>query len=129
MRLAEGGGFALPSRASLEKMLPPGMIDKFWKNPDEADWKKLEWTDAWHHRATCPNLEPGQYPWKRTDLVQKMSFAIWGDVPRHDIDTFIEQSQAAQAEAIKFQIEHGIVGNGIVEKVTRDALIAECKNH
>ena len=103
---SEGGGFALPSRASLEKMLPPGMIDKFWKNPDEADWKKLEWTDAWHHRATCPNLEPGQYPWKRTDLVQKMAVAIWGDVPRHDIDTFIEQSQAAQAEAIKFQIEH-----------------------
>ncbi len=102
---SEGGGFALPSRASLEKMLPPGMIGKFWKNPDEKDWSKLEWTDAWHHRATCPNMEPGVYPWKRTDLVQKMSVAIWGDVPRRDIDDFIAQSQVAQAEAIKFQIE------------------------
>ena len=103
---SEGGGFALPSRASLEKMLPPGMIDRFWKNPEEKDWKKLEWTDPWHHRATCPNMEPNQHPWKRTDFVQKMSAAIWGEVPRHDLDAFIAQSQVAQAEAIKFQVEH-----------------------
>jgi len=102
---SEGGGFSLPSRASLVKMLPPGCIDRYWKNPDERDWHKLEWTDAWRHRATCPNLEPNVYPWFRTDLVQRMSAALWGDVPRKDLDTFIEQSQIAHAEAVKFQVE------------------------
>jgi len=103
---SEGGGFGLPSRASLEKMLPPGAIDTPWKNPQETDWQKLVWTDAWQHRGTCPNLEPDIYPWNRISLVPKMSVALWGGVPKGDIDTFIEQSQIAHAEAIKFQVEH-----------------------
>ncbi|MBR0506191.1 MAG: hypothetical protein IJJ84_12365, partial [Kiritimatiellae bacterium] len=45
------------------------------------------------------------YPLSRNDLVLKQTSALFVDEPRHDLDLFIAQSQSAQAEAIKFQVE------------------------
>ena len=102
---SEGGAHALPARSTIEKMIPAEDIGRIWSNPDAKDWRKLDWTPQWRYRATCPNLEPGAYPWNRNELILKQTAALFGDVPRHDLDLFIAQSQSAQVEGIKFQVE------------------------
>ena len=102
---SEGGAHALPARSTIEKMMPAADVTRIWSNPDAKEWKKLDWTPQWRYRATCPYLEPNVYPWFRNDLILKQTSALFGDVPRHDLDLFIAQSQSAQAEAIKFQVE------------------------
>ena len=102
---SEGGAHALPSRSTIEKMMPADDVARIWSNPDAKEWKKLDWMPQWRYRATCPYLEPNVYPWSRNDLILKQTSALFGDVPRHDLDLFIAQSQSAQAEAIKFQVE------------------------
>jgi beta-mannosidase len=95
----------LPARSTIEKMIPADDVARIWSNPDAKEWKKLDWMPQWRYRATCPYLEPNVYPWFRNDLILKQTSALFGDVPRHDLDLFIAQSQSAQAEAIKFQVE------------------------
>ena len=102
---SEGGAHALPARSTIEKMMPADDVARIWSNPDAKEWKKLDWMPQWRYRATCPYLEPKVYPWSRNDLILKQTSALFGDVPRHDLDLFIAQSQSAQAEAIKFQVE------------------------
>ena len=102
---SEGGAHALPARSTIEKMMPADDVARIWSNPDAKEWKKLDWMPQWRYRATCPYLEPNVYPWSRNDLILKQTSALFGDVPRHDLDLFIAQSQSAQAEAIKFQVE------------------------
>ena len=102
---SEGGAHALPARSTIEKMMPAADVARIWSNPDAKEWKKLDWMPQWRYRATCPYLEPNVYPWFRNDLILKQTSALFGDVPRHDLDLFIAQSQSAQAEAIKFQVE------------------------
>jgi len=101
---SEGGGHAIPCRSTFEKMMPPEDVERIWTNPDVKNWRKLEWTPQWRYRATCPNLEPNTYPWNRNDLILKQTAALFGDVPRN-LDMLIEQSQSAQVESIKFQME------------------------
>ncbi len=101
---SEGGGHAIPCRSTFEKMMPADDVERIWTNPEVRDWRKLEWTLQWRYRATCPNLEPDVYPWNRNDLILKQTAALFGDVPRN-LDLLVEQSQSAQVEAIKFQME------------------------
>ena len=102
---SEGGAHALPARSTLEKVIPAEDLKRPWFNPDEKDPLKMRWTDQWEHRATNPHISRTKYPHNRNLLVLKQTSALFGDVPRDDLDLFIEQSQCAQAEGIKFQVE------------------------
>ena len=103
---SEGGAHGLPARATMEKMFPAGDLTKPWLNPDEKDYLKLRWTPQWAYRATNPYLDYNNYLIHRNDIVLKQAGALFGDVARHDLDTLIAESQSAQAESIKFQVEN-----------------------
>ena len=103
---SEAGAHALPSRATFDRMMPAADVLKPWCNPDEKDYLKLQWTLQWVYRATNPYLDKNNWGLvHRNDHVLKQTGALFGDVPRHDVDLLIEQSQTAQAEAIKFLVE------------------------
>ena len=103
---SEAGAHALPSRATFDRMMPAADVLKPWSNPDEKDYLKLQWTPQWVYRATNPYLDKDNRGLvHRNDHVLKQTGALFGDVPRHDVDLLIEQSQTAQAEAIKFLVE------------------------
>ena len=103
---SEGGAHAVPARSSLERMMGKAAAERPWVNPDAKSWKDLQWTDDWLYRATNPYLDKQCYLVHRNDIVLKQCAALFGDVPRHDLDLFIAQSQSAQAESIKFQTEN-----------------------
>ena len=103
---SEGGAHGLPARATMEKMFPAEDLAKPWYNPDEKDCLKLRWTPQWAYRATNPYLDFNCYLMHRNDIVLKQAGALFGDVARHDLDTLIAESQSAQAESIKFQVEN-----------------------
>lgn len=103
---SEGGAHGVPARSTLERAMGKAAAGRPWKNPDTARWQDLEWTDEWRYRSTCPSMDPSTDPWNRNDIVLKQCAALFGDVPRHDLDLFIAQSQSAQAESVKFQIEN-----------------------
>jgi len=102
---SEGGAHAVPARRTLERMMGKAAAERPWKNPDVAKWEDLDWTDEWRYRSTCPELNPKTDPWNRNDIILRQCAALFGDVPRHDLDLFIAQSQSAQAESVKFQVE------------------------
>ena len=103
---SEAGAHALPSRATFDWMMPAADVLKPWCNPDEKDYLKLRWSPQWVYRATNPYLDKDNWGLThRNDHVLKQTGALFGDVPRHDVDLLIEQSQTAQAEAIKFLVE------------------------
>ena len=86
--------------------MPSADVLKPWDNPDEKDYLKLRWSPQWVYRATNPYLDKDNWGLvHRNDHVLKQTGALFGDVPRHDVDLLIEQSQTAQAEAIKFLVE------------------------
>ena len=103
---SEGGAHAVPARSSLERMMGKSAAERPWVNPDAKSWKDLQWTDEWLYRATNPYLDKQNYLVHRNDIVLKQCAALFGDVPRHDLDLFIAQSQSAQAESVKFQTEN-----------------------
>ena len=102
---SEGGSHAVPCRKSMERMMGLDEAARPWTNPDAATWRDLEWNDTWHLHATCPFLDRKIDPFFRNNHVTRQCAALWGEVPRHDLDLFIAQSQTAQAESIKFQVE------------------------
>ncbi|MBR2838470.1 MAG: glycoside hydrolase family 2 [Kiritimatiellae bacterium] len=102
---SEGGSHAVPCRESLERMMGKSDAERPWKNPDSASWRELDWNDMWHLHATCPFLDRKIDPFYRNNHVTRQCAALFGEVPRHDLDLFIAESQTAQAESIKFQVE------------------------
>ena len=103
---SEGGAHAIPARRSLERMMGKAAAERPWKNPDAPKWQDLQWTDEWAYRATNPYLDKASYLMHRNDVALRQCAALFGDVPRHDLDLFIAQSQTAQAESLKFQTEN-----------------------
>ena len=103
---SEGGAHGIPARSSLERMMGKAAAEKPWTDPDTKRWKDLRWTDEWLYRATNPYLDKTSYLVYRNDIALRQCAALFGDVPRHDLDLLIAQSQSAQAEAIKFQTEN-----------------------
>ena len=103
---SEGGSHALPSRKSLERMMPAADVLKPWLNPGVEDCRSLLWTPQWIYHATNPYLDMDRWGLvHRNDHVLKQAGALFGDVERHDIDTLVAQTQSSQAESIKFQVE------------------------
>ena len=96
----------MPSRRSLERMMPAADVPKPWLNPDVEDCRRLLWTPQWIYHATNPYLDMDRWGLvHRNDHVLKQAGALFGDVERHDIDTLVAQTQSSQAESIKFQVE------------------------
>ena len=103
---SEGGSHALPSRRSLERMMPAEDVLKPWSNPDVKECRKLLWTPQWVYRATNPYLDMDRWGLvHRNDHVLRQAGDLFGDVARSDIDALIAQTQSSQAESIKFQVE------------------------
>ena len=102
---SEGGAHAIPCRESLERMMGKADAERPWTNPDAATWRDLNWNDMWHLHATCPFLDRKIDPFQRNNIVTRQCAALFGEVPRHDLDLLVAESQTAQAESIKFQVE------------------------
>ena len=94
---AELGYHGCPSRASLEKMMPPDMV---------YPWKvgTFDWNLAWRCKATCPYDDPEDHLWTRNDIMLHQTRIMFGETPR-DLDAFVAASQIVQAEAMKTFVE------------------------
>lgn len=100
---SETGWHGAPCRCSLEQMMSPECVAP-WKNPGEPDDARLDWNDEWRLKASCPFLDPDSGLWRRNDIMMTQIRRLFGAVER-DVDGFIAQSQAFQAEALKTMIE------------------------
>ena len=99
---SEMGYHGCASRPSLEKMMTPKCVYP-WKGTPvkfERDHLKLDWNDEWRLKASNPYMRAHRYLWKRNDLMTNQIRIMFGGVDT-DLDTFIEQSQFVQAEAMK----------------------------
>lgn len=95
--VSEIGYHGCPNRESLEKMMTKGNVYP-WKDAEQLVWND-EWqckaTMAWPDRDSCAD---------RNNLMTKQVKILFGEVSR-DLDTFIDQSQSVQAEAMKYFME------------------------
>ena len=99
---SEMGYHGCVSRSSLEKMMTPKSVYP-WKGAPakfESDHLKLDWNDEWRLKASDPYMRGNAGLWKRNDLMTNQIRLMFGGVDT-DLDTFIEQSQFVQAEAMK----------------------------
>ena len=99
---SEMGYHGCASRSSLEKMMTPKCVYP-WKGAPakfERDHLKLDWNDEWRLKASNPYMKGNAGLWKRNDLMTNQIRLMFGGVDT-DLDTFIEQSQFVQAEAMK----------------------------
>ena len=87
---SEIGYHACPNADSLRKFISP---ERLWPWQDNPEWQL---------HSTSPDLKIYNY---RVDLMGKQIRALFGHVPEQQAD-FIFASQATQAEALKFFIEH-----------------------
>ena len=97
---SEMGYHGCANRASLERMMSPDKVYPWTGRPDRfvKDHKQLKWNDEWDFKASDWRLDGfGQ---RRNDLMTNQIRLMFGGVDT-DLDTFIEQSQFVQAEAMK----------------------------
>ena len=99
---SEMGYHGMPNRALLEKVMSKNAVYP-WKGIPakfEKDHLKLEWNDEWLLRASNPLMRRDSWLVRRNDLMTNQIRIMFGGVDT-DLDTFIEQSQVVQAEALK----------------------------
>ncbi|MGI5869460.1 MAG: glycosyl hydrolase 2 galactose-binding domain-containing protein [Kiritimatiellia bacterium] len=98
---SEMGYHGCPSRASLETMMTKDRVYPWKGKPAafEKDHRRLDWNDEWRLKASNPYMK-GSGLWTRNDLMTNQIRLMFGGVDT-DFDTFIEQSQFVQAEAMK----------------------------
>ncbi len=99
---SEMGYHGMPNRSSIEKMMTKdcvypwvGNVPKF-----EKKFENLQWNDEWLLKASNPFLDKYCGLAKRNNLMTRQVTIMFGGVDT-DLDTFIEQSQLVQAEAMK----------------------------
>ncbi len=99
---SEMGYHGMPNRSSLEKMMTkPCVYPWVGEVPGfEKRFEKLKWNDEWLLKASNPFLDKNCHLAKRNDLMTRQVSIMFGGVDT-DLDTFIEQSQFVQAEAMK----------------------------
>ena len=99
---SEMGYHGMPNRALLEKVMSKDAVYPWKGKPAkfEKDHRKLEWNDEWLLRASNPLLRRDNSLIRRNDLMTNQIRIMFGGVDT-DLDTFIEQSQTVQAEAMK----------------------------
>jgi len=98
---SEMGYHGCPSRSSLERMMTKECVYPWKGSPAkfERDHHRLDWNDEWRFKASDPYMR-GSGLWRRNDLMTNQIRLMFGGVDT-DLDTFIEQSQFIQAEAMK----------------------------
>ena len=99
---SEMGYHGCANRESLEKMMTPKCVYP-WKGVPakfERDHLKLDWNDEWRLKASNPYMRGHAGLWKRNGLMTNQIRIMFGGVDT-DLDTFVEQSQFVQAEAMK----------------------------
>ncbi len=98
---SEMGYHGCANRASLEKMMTKDCVYPWKGTPAkfEKDHHKLDWNDEWRLKASDPYMRASGL-WWRNDLMTNQIRLMFGGVDT-DFDTFIEQSQFVQAEAMK----------------------------
>ena len=99
---SEMGYHGMPDRALLEKVMSKDSVYPWKGTPAkfEKDHRKLEWNDEWLLRASNPLMRRDSPLNRRNDLMTNQIRIMFGGVDT-DLDTFIEQSQTVQAEAMK----------------------------
>ena len=99
---SEMGYHGCANRDSLEKMMTKDCVYPWKGSPEkfERDHNKLDWNDEWRLKASNPFMKSNQHLWKRNDLMTNQIRTMFGGVDT-DLDTFIEQSQFVQSEAMK----------------------------
>jgi len=98
---SEMGYHGCANRDSLERMMTKGCVYP-WKGAPakfEKDHRRLDWNDEWRLKASDPYMR-GSGLWWRNDLMTNQIRLMFGGVDT-DLDTFVEQSQFIQAEAMK----------------------------
>ncbi len=108
---SEMGYHGCPNRASLEKMMTKGKVYP-WVNPPpfvkdagrsiSRGIPELTWNDEWVFKAS--DWRCGGFGQRRNSLMTNQIRLMFGGVDT-DFDTFIEQSQVIQAEAMKTFVE------------------------
>jgi len=108
---SEMGYHGCPNRASLEKMMtkdcvypwkggPKGFVRDGGKRRFNEGIPELEWNDEWQLKAHNGYLDRKSWLWRRNNLMTNQIRLMFGGVDT-DFDTFVEQSQFIQAEAMK----------------------------
>ena len=99
---SEMGYHGMPNRALLEKVMSKDSVYPWKGTPAkfEKNHRKLEWNDEWLLRASNPLMRRDNSLIRRNDLMTNQIRIMFGGVDT-DLDTFIEQSQTVQAEAMK----------------------------
>ena len=99
---SEMGYHGMPSRSLVEKVMTKACLYPWKGTPAkfEKDHKKLEWNDEWLLKASNPLLRRDSGLMGRNSLMTNQIRIMFGGVDT-DLDTFIEQSQTVQAEAMK----------------------------
>ena len=99
--VSEMGYHGCPNRASLEKMMTPGAVYPWKKITGEDPFRDFHWNDEWQLKACNRSVDPRVMRHaRRNSLMTNQTKIMFGRVAR-DLDTFIDQSQFVQAEAMK----------------------------
>ena len=97
--VSEMGYHGMPNRLSLERMMTKEGLYPFKDTKLDAG----SWNDEYQCKASRPFVT-GDYGKKRNGLMTNQVRLMFG-TPSPDLDTFIDQSQVVQAEAMKTFVE------------------------
>ena len=97
--VSEMGYHGMPNRSTLERMMTREGLYPF----KDAKFVPESWNDEYQCKASRPFIT-GDYGRNRNHLMSNQVKLMFG-VPSTDLDTFIDQSQVVQAEAMKTFVE------------------------
>lgn len=98
---SEMGYHGCPNLESLKKMMTPAHVAPWTQITGEDPHRDFHWNDEWQLKACNMSLLPGAMRHgTRNNLMTNQLKIMFGAVP-HDVETFVEQSQTVQAEAMK----------------------------
>lgn len=100
--VSEIGRYGCVSPKNLEKFLPK---DKIWTSEESASWRGID-NDMWMYHSSCiEGTHEGKYTFRIMCMAQMATYVFGKTVPNNLCD-FAKASQIAQAEGVKFFIEH-----------------------
>ena len=97
--VSEMGYHGMPNRSTLERMMTKEGLYPF----KDAKFTPASWNDEYQCKASRPFVT-GDYGKNRNHLMSNQVKLMFG-APSTDLDTFIDQSQVVQAEAMKTFVE------------------------
>ena len=97
--VSEMGYHGMPNRSTLERMMTKDGLYPF----KDAKFSPDSWNDEYQCKASQP-FQTGGYGQHRNHLMTNQTRLMFG-APSADLDTFIDQSQIVQAEAMKTFVE------------------------